>query len=82
MRANHVDCRGAVAVDPKAAQFIRDQAIHQIHGAFGVLTGRRDNIERRLPFAPMWRAQALYAPAFLVHGDNRVAPYAFTHFIA
>ena len=56
--------RGAVAVDPQIAQFMRDQAIAQVHRLLGALARGLDMIERRQPVRAI-AARAIAAPARL-----------------
>ena len=57
-------------VDPNRAQLLPDQPIaqpHRLRPAPGI-------VQRRRPFGPVRRAHPLNAPAFLVDGDDRLAP--------
>ena len=68
--AGNVQSRRTIAVQTHGAQLLPDQAITQAHGfspALGIVQGR-------LPFGPMGRAHPLHAAAFLIDGDDGVAP--------
>ncbi len=67
-----IGARRAIAIDTHGAQFGRDDAVAQGHAARGIRPGTLHLFQGRQPLAPLRRAQALHAPAFLIHQNGRI----------
>ena len=62
--------RGAIAINPAAAQVLRDQSAPQPKQPFRL--GRGGLIQRRRKFEPMRRTKTRHPPPFLIYHHRRM----------